>query len=117
MQTLGRPEQPLWRKGDRYQDESDALVNSNGCKVAGLSGEDDLMDSRSGIAGTMLRESRIGSQAHSVALSAHSPDSIGPTGPFYIGFLSLKMPCNDPTTAYDSHGLPAGPLPPSTCRS
>jgi len=47
-----------------------------------FSGEDDLIDSCSGIAGKVLRGCRIGSQAHSVALSLHNPNSIGLIVPF-----------------------------------
>jgi len=47
-----------------------------------FSGEDDLIDSCSGIAGKVLRVCRIGSQAHSVALSVHNPNSIGLIVPF-----------------------------------
>jgi hypothetical protein len=82
-----------------------------------FSGKDDLIDSCSGIAGKVLRGCRIGSQAHSVALSLHNPNSIGLIVPIYVGFLSLKLPYDDPTTAYDSHDWTAGPLPSPTSRS
>jgi hypothetical protein len=77
MQTLGGPEQPLGEKGTAVGTNQMPWSIRTTATYLIFSGEDDLIDSCSGIAGKVLRGCRIGSQAHSVALSLHNPNSIG----------------------------------------